>query len=271
MDGTLPRPSPGEKRSEYRRHPSVTRETTRVGPEFVRMRVSRDRRAHGTYRPLAWRSVLPALPLGVSGAPVSRDDFEAGMRYQPTGQGSSGPIWQQVDGSALVSIDQNRAVGAAAALAPIVNTQHTSSTSSTRGRPTRGSGALCTSRSNVARADLRVAENIADETLHPGDRGYRCKIAWTRASRKAGLNGLRMQSRTPLATHWSTSRPQSSDVTRMTGAPIASNRWDTDSKPTRSCRMGSRRIRSGRSARQASNDHGRAQASATAYPCRRRA
>src|SRR2546429_609231 len=56
-------------------------------------------------------------PLGVGGTPVSRDDFDAGMRYEPSGQSSSGPIWQQVDGSVPVSIDQNRAVGAAAATA----------------------------------------------------------------------------------------------------------------------------------------------------------
>jgi len=62
--------------------------------------------------------------LSVGGAPIPRHDLDAGMGVQPVGQACSRPIRKQVDGSALLSIDQDRAIRVPPPLAPIVDAQH---------------------------------------------------------------------------------------------------------------------------------------------------
>jgi hypothetical protein len=62
---------------------------------------------------------------GVGGTPVTRDDLDVGMGVQPLGQARRCPIREQFDRSTLLSIDQDRAVGMASPLAPVVDAQHT--------------------------------------------------------------------------------------------------------------------------------------------------
>jgi hypothetical protein len=63
--------------------------------------------------------------LSVGGTSVTRDALDARVSVQPMGQARGRPIREQFDGSAPISIDQDRAIGVPTPLAPVIDAQHT--------------------------------------------------------------------------------------------------------------------------------------------------
>jgi hypothetical protein len=63
-------------------------------------------------------------PLGVGCAPVSSHELDAGTSFKPARECGGRAIREQLDGSALLGIHEDRAVGVASTLTPVIHPKH---------------------------------------------------------------------------------------------------------------------------------------------------